>query len=320
MVPSLSLSYSSQNGDGILGLGWAINGLSTVARCPETLAQDNVHGGVNYNSSDRFCLDGQRLILVSGTYGADGSVYRTEIDHFSKVVAHGTAGSGPSWFEVHTPAGLDLQYGDTTDSKILAVGTSTARAWAMNQVTDPKGNYYTVTYTNDTTNGQFYPNRVDYTGNTSQSLATYNSVQFFYTTRSDIVPTYQAGSLIQTTVLLTDVKTYNGSTLVLDYKLAYTAASSNASHDELNSVSLCDTNGACLAPTTFGWQGSRDDPALTSSSPSIIQNCSTVYFRGLQWRRPHRPCRRGTRQLPTKFDLPGHGRWKLLPVEHDRQI
>ncbi len=31
-------------------------------------------------------MDGQRLILVSGAYGAAGSEYRTELDSFSKIV------------------------------------------------------------------------------------------------------------------------------------------------------------------------------------------------------------------------------------------
>jgi len=85
VVPSLALSYSSQNGDGFVGLGWNLAGLSSVGRCPRTLAQDSIHGSVNYDSNDRFCLDGQRLMLISGTYGADGSQYRTEIESFSKI-------------------------------------------------------------------------------------------------------------------------------------------------------------------------------------------------------------------------------------------
>jgi len=193
MAPSLSLNYSSQGGDGFMGLGWSLGGLSTITHCPRTAGEDGVHGGVNYDANDRFCLDGQRLILISGTYGADSSQYQTEIDSFRKIIAHGTAGNGPSWFEVHLKTGQVLQYGNNTNSQILAVGTTTARVWAVNQVTDTVGNYYTVTYTNDTTNGQFYPSRIDYTGNASASLSTYNSVQFSYTTRTDIVPYYQAG-------------------------------------------------------------------------------------------------------------------------------
>jgi hypothetical protein len=113
LAPALSLNYSSQNSDGVVGLRWTIGGLPAISRCPRTIAQDGVHGGVNYDSNDRFCLDGQRLILVSGTYGSDGSQYRTEIDTFAKVIAHGTAGNGPAWFELHNKSGQIEELGHT---------------------------------------------------------------------------------------------------------------------------------------------------------------------------------------------------------------
>jgi hypothetical protein len=43
-----------------------------------------------------------------------------------------------------------MEFGNTTDSQVLAQGTATARSWAVNQVSDTKGNYFTVTYTQDT--------------------------------------------------------------------------------------------------------------------------------------------------------------------------
>lgn len=115
MVPGLSLDYSSQNGDGINGLGFVLSGLSSITRCQRTIAQDGTHGSVNYDNNDRFCLNGQRLMVISGTYGANLSEYRTEIDSFSKIIAHGTAGNGPAWFEVHTKSGQTLEFGNTAD-------------------------------------------------------------------------------------------------------------------------------------------------------------------------------------------------------------
>ena len=270
LVPALSLDYSSQGGDGIVGVGWTLSGLPSISRCPRTLAQDSVHGGVNYDSNDRFCMDGQRLVAISGTYGANGTEYRTEIDGFSRIISYGTAGSGPSYFKVWTKAGQIMEFGNSTDSKILAVGTSTARAWAVNKISDTKSNYLTVTYTNDTTNGQAYPTEIDYTGNVSASVSPYNSVRFTYTTRSDITPTYQAGSLQQTTVVLTDVKTYQGSSVVYDYQLAYRSGTSTL-RSRLTSVTLCDGASHCLAPATFGWQGGSGLPTMTATSISIAQ-------------------------------------------------
>ena len=56
---------------------------------------------MNLNAHDRFCLDGQRLMLVSGSYGASGSVYGTEKEGFSRVTANaGNPADGPEWFKV----------------------------------------------------------------------------------------------------------------------------------------------------------------------------------------------------------------------------
>jgi hypothetical protein len=252
MVPSLSLSYSSQGVNGLLGKGWTLDGLPIVSRCPRTLAQDGVVGGVNYDANDRFCLEGQRLVVTSGSYGADGAQYRTEIDGYSEVISHGAAGVGPAWFEVHTKSGQVMEFGHTADSQILSQGQTSARVWTLDKMSDSKGNYFTVTYTNDSTNGQYYPIEIDYTGNAAANLSPYNKVQFVYAARPDIIPQYQSGSLLQTTVRLTDVKTFAGTTLVADYKLAY-QQSGPSNRSRLTSVAVCEGSGACLPATNVTW-------------------------------------------------------------------
>ena len=54
MLPSLALAYSSQGGNGLLGMGWTLDGLPSIGHCPKTLAQESVRGSVNYDANDRF--------------------------------------------------------------------------------------------------------------------------------------------------------------------------------------------------------------------------------------------------------------------------
>ena len=67
VAPTLTFSYSSQGPRGPLARGWNIGGLSAITRCPRILVQDGVSGAVTLTSSDQFCVEGQRLLLVAGT-------------------------------------------------------------------------------------------------------------------------------------------------------------------------------------------------------------------------------------------------------------
>ena len=68
LEPHLALTYNSQSGKGYVGVGWALSGLSAITRCDKTFAQDGQASPVQLQASDGYCLDGQRLRLVSGAY------------------------------------------------------------------------------------------------------------------------------------------------------------------------------------------------------------------------------------------------------------
>lgn len=279
MQPKLEVVYSSQSGNGFLGLGWGLSGLSTVTRCPRTQAQDGVRGGVNFDANDRFCLDGQRLILVSGTYGAAGSEYRTEIESFAKITAVGTAGSGPASFLVKTKSGLTMEFGNTADSRIEAIkaatGSSawtagTVRTWAQNKLSDIKGNYLTIAYSEDSATGSYLPSRIDYSGNASSSpvLTPGFSVVFVpsSTARVDATTGYQAGATYTNTKRLAKIQTYAGAALVKEYRLDYAAQASAMDRSKLSSITECDAVGACLPATSVHWGASGGDSFATTST------------------------------------------------------
>ncbi|MBL4660593.1 MAG: hypothetical protein JKY19_09565, partial [Alcanivoracaceae bacterium] len=112
MTPSVSVNYSSKGGNGTLGIGWSISAGSSIYRCPQTLAQDgkNVAVQLGGSTSDRLCLDGQRLMLKDNVqpsdsqYWAIGGQYHTEQNSFAKITKT-TAG-----YTVQTKSGRTNTY------------------------------------------------------------------------------------------------------------------------------------------------------------------------------------------------------------------
>ena len=257
MQPELSLVFNSRSGNGLVGVGWSLGGLSTITRCPRTLAEDNAVGAVQFDANDRFCLDGERLIAISGVYGANGTKYRTERESYTRVISYGTAGSGPAWFKVWTKSGQIMEYGHTSDAFIEANAQGVARAeamvWAVNRIEDRVGNYLTVSYIEDTGRGVYRPTAINYTANAAAGLTASQHVTFSYEVRPDQIDKYAAGSRIRRTRRLTAVNTYDGATLVRQYKLAYDTGSLSG-HSRLVSLSECDGAGQCYPPTVFTWQ------------------------------------------------------------------
>ena len=100
LTPSIALSYSSDRGNSVGGVGWNISAVSSIERCSRTAAQDGSAAPIALNTADRFCMGGNRLRVQTGTYGAAGSVYYTEVADYSRITAFGTAGNGPQYFVV----------------------------------------------------------------------------------------------------------------------------------------------------------------------------------------------------------------------------
>ena len=259
IAPSLSLNYNSQGPDGWMGVGWSLGGLSYITRCPQTMAQDGVVGAVNNDTHDRFCLDGQRLMVVgASTYGADGAQYRTERESYTEVISHGATGSGPTWFEVRTKSGLILEYGNTTDSRVLANGAAPVMTWGLDKSTDHKGNYYTVSYYNTPAYSIIYPISINYTGNSNTGLAPYSTISFGY----NLSPTgairishqagIESGGYLTLSTISADTVVAGTAMSVSNYALNY-AQSPFTAREELTSVQKCNGSGNCLPPTNFTW-------------------------------------------------------------------
>jgi RHS repeat-associated protein len=242
--PKLALVYDSHSGNGLAGVGWSLSGLSQITRCPNTVAQDGFIKGIDFSATDKFCMDGQRLVAINGTYGAHLTEYRTESDTFSRIVYDQSTG-----WQVRTKSGLRYEFGNSADAVVEAQGSNNVLLWRVNKISDTNGNYSAFSYFEDNANGESYPTRVDYTGNTNPP---YNSVRFVYETRPDSSIGYFAGSKNSLTKRLKEVKLYYQETFIRGYQLAYDN-SSVSSRSRLTEIKECDALGVCLNPTTFSW-------------------------------------------------------------------
>jgi len=246
MKPSIGLQYSSQAGNGTLGAGFSLTGLSQIGRCARTQTQDGTRGIVAYDADDRFCLDGQRLIAISGTDGANGTEYRTEIDGFSRIVSYGTAGSGPTWFKVWTKGGQVIEYG-TDESAIQPAGRTDASiaVWSVKRISDTVGNQLTISYFKQSDRSESYPTRIDYPG---------GKVDLIYEDRPDPTQSYSQGGIYRLTKRLARIETWSGTLKHSEFRLGY-QTDGVAPVSRLTSVTQCDGQGACLPPTVFTWEG-----------------------------------------------------------------
>ena len=93
--PKLTLQFSSAAGNGPAGVGLSVGGLSFITRCGRSRYLDGFTKAVSYDADDRFCLNGERLVPVSGLYGENGTEYRTSMEEFSRIISYVSTGPGP---------------------------------------------------------------------------------------------------------------------------------------------------------------------------------------------------------------------------------
>lgn len=185
MSPNLSLAYTDGGINGPVGVGWSVQGISSITRCAASRVVDGSSAAVAFKGQDKLCLDGQRLIQTdssgvplaqqtddaSGVAG-DASAYRefrTEKDTYARIRAYGFAtagagGDGPAYFKVWTKSGQLYVYGLDPDGEnsngalirraksVDGLDRSQVMVWAVRRIQDTFGNYMLFNYTQDSPN------------------------------------------------------------------------------------------------------------------------------------------------------------------------
>ncbi len=212
MGPTIALVYNSMAGNGMLGAGWGLSCLSVISRDPSY--------PINFDINDHYMYQGQPLLLAS-----DGT-YHTKREAFLRIKATTPEQATSSWTVT------DKNGVTKTFRNIPAVGKGgKALLWALSKVQDVLGNYYTITYDVDATNGDFYPTKIVYTLNdgSGKGFGAYRTVLFTYTDRADhgvkYVPTAMDTNQILTwiTVKVGTNANGDGGSLLRKYGLNYDA-------------------------------------------------------------------------------------------------
>lgn len=255
----------------MLGEGWSLAGLSSIQRCPASIAQDGQNRQVGLLDSDRLCLDGMRLQLLSGEYFKPGSVYRTEIDSFARIQA---SGSGASLgFEVRTRDGRILTYGGA--AAIKAQGATIPYQWGISSAKDRFGNGIEYRYL---VANSLIPSEILYSG---------NRVSFEYAGALRSVPRYFAGGYTSATHVLTAVAVRGPAAQQLfRTELAYERTQGDASKVRLKQVQRCAWGSAgkeCLSPVAFdylagayGYTGTAESAGLDKFDYVLLSQASFV--------------------------------------------
>ena len=279
VAPTLSLNYSSQGGNGLLGQGWSLSGLSSISRCRQTYQQDMNPQPIKWNKDDRFCLDGQRLVLASGAkYGDNNSTYRTEIDSFA-IVTLKTSGGEPDYFEVTRKDGSTSYYGaagrdnarqsEFRPENISGSGLTSGDVltWSIREFKDNVNNRIEFSYNNSATTGHRISSiKYAFSGGAAGAETTFG----YDFNRGDKTQGYIAGKQYETTARLTTVSVKNDRNTLRNYRLDYRAPSGVAVQDDTSriwAIKECAVNDngsdSCLPATKFNWTIPNHDELLS---------------------------------------------------------
>ncbi|GHT55110.1 hypothetical protein FACS189446_5990 [Bacteroidia bacterium] len=250
MQPKLALSYNHLSGNGLIGIGWNLSGLSAISRTPKNIYYDNTVQGLKLDKTDAFVLDGMRLIQLSET--SDQIKYESEQGNI-KATAF-LSGDIVTHLEVYYPSGQKGVYGYPTT-------TANKLQYPLTTLSDLYGN--TVTYTYSEAGNLYLVTKIAYAN---------ASVEFKYITRTDVSTIYNAGLKMTVNKLLQTVTCKFGTAALRAYTLTYNYAENTAMLDQI----ALSASGKTLNPLTFYYgKGSGGGSLVGLGQATLSEYCTS---------------------------------------------
>jgi RHS repeat-associated protein len=285
--PNIAITYNSQSGQGIVGYGCNVSGISVITRAPKDIAHDLTAKGITFQNTDAFYIDGKRLLFQSGTEGAEGAVYTPEGEPFTEVIMHtSTYNSSPTiWFEARSCNGITYKYGTTISHSLFVYnnGAYYQNAWYISRVEDQTGNYMTFSYDHD--HNFVYPSQIAYGYNNNGSGSS-KTVNFTYEDEPNDQPSfYVKGIKVTKAKRLSNIRTASGSTTYRSYNLTYTNMTlGNRILSALSSINEKNGNNSQLPQMGLEWQSSSSyNQTISHPSVNLAQPYTSTTFGSLNF-------------------------------------
>ncbi len=261
--PTISLVYASGQMGGIAGQGWNISTISAISRISTRYDIDGFVDGVDFDANDKLALDGQRLILVSGTYWSNGSTYTTEVQSNVKVEL---IGSGTTiYFIVTQPDGSRSWYGNYG-----GMNATDLTAFYITRFEDTNGNLITYHY-NKPLNKSLCVNEIRFSANINGYSTQQNRVKFNYVTAKRTESGYVKGVKYEKVELLNKVQVYTNKLLFREYRLTH-IHDSQLGYERVSQIQ--EFNGALepANPVIFSYNTTITDNSITSEIKTDYNN------------------------------------------------
>ena len=238
MQPNLALVYNSQAGNGIMGMGWNIGGISSIKRGNKSIYYDGTTEGMKMNANDAFYLDGIRLIRT-GESGYDKVYYESE-QGYIKVTAHVSNYVYVTHFEVFFPNGTRGIYGYYNNPYVYQYYND----FPLYVLSDLYGNTIEFTYTYSQSN--FRLDKISYAN---------ASLVFEYETRPDVITSYSGGLTFTENKRLKKITCKFGSSTLRNYLFSY---ENHKNSSVLKEIGYSSGNNVKINPLKF-WYGEGND-------------------------------------------------------------
>lgn len=245
--PNISLDYSSIGGNGTVGVGWGVGGLSTIFRTTKNHYYNGKSEGVVINKNDAFILDGMHLVKIS----EDASQINYETERgFIKVTAFLT-NNAVRYFKVWYPNGNVGTYGYSNSASAPYL------MYPLTQLIDRFNNTITFSYL-------FEDNHYIITGIRYGNA----SIVFNYQTlRNDKPFFYMGGRKIPENRLLESIECKYGTSVLRKYSMSY------ISQKDLSHLSQIDlsSGGSSVNPLRFYYGENNTEYRFLNSQVTLGQ-------------------------------------------------